>query len=285
RRATELLNDGGVMVLSFEAQKPYIADRMASALRLTFGQEPLCVRVPFSSYGWGGVVFVVGDLEAVRRQIDADPRLKAAIGKWQRDNPMSLPGTTTLSTDDWPYIYLEQPHVPVLYFLLGGVLLVLFGRGVWKLGTAKTEDRESRIEDRKGRSSILHPLSSILGGWGRLEWHFFFLGAAFMLLEVQNVSKAAVVLGNTWQVNAGIISGIVLVILLANAGGAGFPNLPMVPVYGGLVLSCLGLYFVDLAQFGFLPYPVKAVVVGGLTSLPMLFSGIVFIRSFAKAGR
>jgi len=43
------------------------------------------------------------------------------------------------------------------------------------------------------------------------------------------------------------------------------------------------LYFIDLARFGFLPYPVKAVIVGALTSLPMLFSGIIFIRSFATA--
>lgn len=29
----------------------------------------------------------------------------------------------------------------------------------------------------------------------RTSWHFFFLGAAFLLLEVQNISKASVVLG------------------------------------------------------------------------------------------
>ena len=35
-----------------------------------------------------------------------------------------------------------------------------------------------------------------------------------MLLEVQNISKAAVVLGNTWIVNAVIISGVMVMILL-----------------------------------------------------------------------
>ena len=30
----------------------------------------------------------------------------------------------------------------------------------------------------------------------------FFMGAAFLLLEVQNISKASVVLGNTWVVSA-----------------------------------------------------------------------------------
>ena len=106
-----------------------------------------------------------------------------------------------------------------------------------------------------------------------------------MLLEVQNISKAAVVLGNTWTVNAVIISGVMVMILLANLIAAKCPKLPLPPVYALLVLSCIGLYFLDLSTFAFLPYATKALVVGLLTSLPMLFSGIVFVRSFANAER
>lgn len=104
-----------------------------------------------------------------------------------------------------------------------------------------------------------------------------------MLLEVQNISKASVVLGNTWQVNTVIISGILGMSLLANWIAYKFPNLPMTPVYALLIGSALGLYFIDLATFGFLPYFMKALIVGSITSLPMLFSGIVFVRSFAVA--
>ena len=57
-----------------------------------------------------------------------------------------------------------------------------------------------------------------------------------MLLEVQNISKAAVVLGNTWAVNAVIISGVMVMILLANLIAARFPQLPLPPVYALLVL-------------------------------------------------
>jgi hypothetical protein len=112
-------------------------------------------------------------------------------------------------------------------------------------------------------------------------WHFFFLGAAFLLLEVQNISKASVVLGNTWQVNAVIISSILAMALLANWIAYRFPGLSLRLVYSLLVVTCLSLYFIDLARFGFLPYSMKAIIVGALTSLPMLFSGIVFMRSFA----
>jgi spermidine synthase len=262
RQAKSLLADGGVIVLSFEAQKPFIADRMARALEEVFGRPPLCFRVPLTAYGWGGVFFVAGDLDAAERQIAANPRLAAQIATWQQANPVPLPGTAPVTTDDWPYVYLEGPWVPSLYYLLGGLLLVLFARGVWQL----------KVPD-------------LVTGWGRTHWHFFFLGVAFMLLEVQNISKASVVLGNTWWVNAVIISGILAMILLANWVAARFPRMPLAPVYAALCAACVVLYFVDLSRFGFLPYATKAALVGGLTSLPMLFSGIIFIRSFAGVAR
>jgi SAM-dependent methyltransferase len=261
--AKKLLNPGGMAVLSFEAAKPYVADRMGTALEQVFGHKPVAFRVPLNGYGWGGVVFVVGPDEAtVRERIAAQPGLSALVAEWQAAHPIDLPGTTKLATDDWPYIYLEKPAVPVLYFLLAGVLGLLFLRGLRKLGAGE-----------------------VARAWGKTGTHFFFLGAAFMLLEVQNISKAAVVLGNTWVVNAVIISGVMVMILLANLIAARFPRLSLAPVYALLVASCLGLYALDLSTFAFLPYATKAVVVGLLTSLPMLFSGIVFVRSFADVDR
>ncbi|HEV3261784.1 MAG TPA: hypothetical protein VG013_33350 [Gemmataceae bacterium] len=262
QRARSLLADGGILVLSFEVLKPFSPDRMGGTLREVFGQEPICFHIPKTHYGWGGVMFVAGGLEAAKRQIAGNDKLAAMIGRWQKDSPVALPGTTPIVTDDWPYIYLEKPQIPLRYGLLGGLLVVLF---LWCL---------KRLQAPR-----------LMSGWGKPHWHFFFLGAAFMLLEVQNISKASVVLGNTWWVNAVIISGILAMILLANAITARFPRLPVLPVYGLLCVTCVLLYCIDLSRFGFLPYAAKAVAVGGLTSLPMLFSGIVFIRSFAAVRR
>ncbi len=262
-----LLKPGGIAVLSFEATKPYIVDRMASVLRNSFGHEPVVFRMPYNAYGWGGVLFVVGDSRAaVDARLAADPKLNGLVKQWQATYPVTLPGTTRTTTDDWPYLYLEKPTIPTLYLLLGALLIGLYAFG--------------RREIRKSAAG-----TSTAGGWGRDGWHFFFLGAGFMLLEVQNISKAAVVLGNTWLVNAVIISGVMAMILLANLITAMVPRLPLKPVYALLIATCLGLYFLDLSTFAFLPYTTKAVVVGLLTSLPMLFSGIVFIRSFAAAER
>lgn len=256
--AKTLLNPGGVIVLSFEAQKQFIADRMSHALEDVFGQKPMVFRVPFNTYGWGGVVFVAGDLDAVRGQIAAQPRLAELVKEWQANMPFELTGTSEVATDDWPYIYLESRSIPPLYLLLAGSLIALFVVGMRVLGSPP-----------------------ILRGWNRSQTHFALLGAGFMLLEVQNISKAAVVLGNTWSVNAVIISGILVMILVANGLSAWVRRLPEWPVYTALLGSCIGLYFFDLSSLAFLPYLTKALAVGLLTSLPMLFSGLVFARSFA----
>jgi hypothetical protein len=80
-----------------------------------------------------------------------------------------------------------------------------------------------------------------------------------------------------------IISSVLGIALIANWIASKYPKLPLAPVYVLLIGTSLGLYFVDLARFGFLAYPTKAFIVGTLTSLPMLFSGIIFVRSFAAA--
>ena len=64
--ARSLLADGGVMVLSFEAQKPYVADRMAGVLREVFGARADLLPGSAHAYGWGGLIFVAGDQAAVR---------------------------------------------------------------------------------------------------------------------------------------------------------------------------------------------------------------------------
>jgi len=261
-RAKSLLADGGIIFLHFGPQRYYIADRLAHILLTVFNEEPMSFYIPKSEFGLGGMMFVAGNLTGARSQINKDPTLKALIDNWRQRKPVTFTYKTVMSTDDWPYLYLEDHRVPILYYLLAGTMLILFFRSCkhWEI-------------------------SNIFSQWERSHWHFFFLGAAFMLLEVQNISKAAVVLGSTWEVNAVIVSGVLVMILLANLLTLKFPNIPLMPVYIILCIICLSLYYIDLASFAFLPYFPKAVLIGSLTTLPMLFSGIIFIRSFARMER
>jgi hypothetical protein len=196
----------------------------------------------------------------VRDRIEGQPKLKRLIAQWSQQNPLPFKFTTKITTDDWPYLYLDKPRIPLLYYFLALMLLALFLYTRWRFG-----------------------LAEVTANWRTADWHFFFLGAGFLLLEVQNISKAAAVLGNTWQVNAVIISGILIMILLSNLIAATFPRMPLIIAYLGLFGSCLLLYALDLFEFMYLPYAARAAVVGSLSALPIFFSGIVFIRSFAAS--
>jgi spermidine synthase len=261
QHARSLLAPGGTLVLTFEALRAFMPERMFETLTAAFGHEPVYYRIPPTQYGWGGVQFAISDDQpTLQARIDADDRLAAQIRRWQDHYTMSRSGLVPPATDDWPYIYLIRPQLPPLVLVLIVMLVLLTARGLRRLQTP-----------------------GLFRNWERARWHFFFLGAAFLLLEVQNVNKAAVVLGNTWYVNAVIIAGILCLALVANVIAACWPRLPLGPVYVLLCGSSVALYFVDLSRFAFLPFASKAVLVGVLTSLPVLFSGIVFIRSFAAA--
>ena len=256
--AKSLLTQDGVISLNFMAHRPFIADRIGSCLTEVFGRKPIVFVKPTDPTGWGGVMFITGNQDVIAASLSSNELLQSKIEQWQARKPVLIDGKTKLATDDWPYLYLESPTIPTLYFLIAVLMFAM-------LGYAK----------------LRCPGTAWFGRWQQSQWHFFFLGAAFLLLEVQNISKASVVLGNTWIVNAVIISGILMMVLLANVIAA-FVRIPQGLVAGGLIGTCLTLYFVDLSSFGFLPFSVKAPLVGGLTTLPMLFSGILFINSFAN---
>lgn len=258
-QAKSKLKEGGIIVLTFDARRTFIADRIGTVLSDVFNQPPDVFQIQVSHYGGGGFMFVTGDMANVRDQRAANPRLDSYIKKQQQEHPVQLPHSTKITTDDWPYLYLDRARIPLLYYALIALLVIIFWRSYRKW---------------QAYGNILI--------FDRGFWHFFFLGAAFLLLEVQNISKASVVLGNTWQVNAVVITSVLTMALLANWIVHKFPKLPVLPVYILLIGVSVGLYFVDLARFGFLPYATKAIVVGALTSLPMLFSGMIFTRSFAE---
>jgi SAM-dependent methyltransferase len=259
----DLLNEGGIVTVTFFPLRPFILDRIAVQLRDVFGEEPLVFSFPLDAHGSQGLLFIAGDLETARSRIATVPEL-ARLNVLAEADPVDLPYTTVPSTDDWPYLYLENARIPLLFFLLAGLLALII------VYAGRAFDLPATMNPR-------------LWDWG--SWHFFFLGAAFLLLEVQNISKASVVLGNTWLVNAIIITGVLVMVLIANAVVIRRPEIPLAPVYGVLLGTVAALYLVDLARFAFLPFAWKAAIVGALTTLPMLFSGMAFARAFAVTDR
>ena len=106
-------------------------------------------------------------------------------------------------------------------------------------------------------------------------WHFFFLGAGFLLLETQLVSRLALYFGTTWLVNCVALTAILLVLVLANFYVSWRKPERLETYYGLLILGLLVNYF-----FPWQALPYSARMVGVLLSvayaIPVFFAGIIF---------
>ena len=237
QEARALLKPGGVMTVAFEAQRPWIAQRLRGNLREAFGDEPLVFKVPFGRLGWGGSVFVAGfPIEGLAR----DP----ALARFAAGHPpeAASPATVAPTTDDWPYLYLERRAVPKLFLAVLGVLALL----------------------------ILATGGFLVPAGFRLDRRLFFLGAGFLLLEFQNISRTMLFFGSTWLVNTITIAAILALILLANLGVERLRWRKTVPFYAGLGLSLLASALAPATGWtGVL-----------LLNLPLFFASAIFTISF-----
>jgi hypothetical protein len=111
----------------------------------------------------------------------------------------------------------------------------------------------------------------------------FFLGAAFMLVEVKSIAELSLLFGSTWLVNSAVFSGILLMILAANAVVARRSSeLRQARVYAWLGVSLLVPYLAGLGWLNAWPFAWRASLGAFVTSLPIFFAGIVFASSFRR---
>ena len=161
----------------------------------------------------------------------------------------------SLTTDDWPYFYQHEPGLPISVILVSLAVLIIFG---WFL------------RQTTGEASPLQP-------------HFMFLGAGFMLLEAQIVSKMALLFGTTWVVNAVVVSGLLCLIVGANLVYGKFPEIPLRVAYAGLFLSLVVMFAVPMQKLFFTSWLARAIAATLALCLPVFFAGIIFVSSFARA--
>src|SRR5439155_480150 len=169
-----LLNADGVFVVKFQVDTPWIAGRLYGLLQTVFGHAPLQIESENSmvSYTTGERFFITGSEQRIAQAIQ-DPQLVAYLGA---HGGMKMT-PATLTTDNWPYFYQHEPGLPASVIVISVALVLL----CWVL----LRDTGTTLRS--------------------LQWHFFFLGAGFMLLEAQIVSKMALLFGTTLLVIAALL--------------------------------------------------------------------------------
>jgi len=252
REAKGLLKEGGVLTVAFQPNHAWLAARIYKILDKVFGSPPLYFKLE-SDYmlGFGGVVFVAGDkniIDAVSRDsLNGERFLKIPSESTKKifEEPLKL------STDNWPYLYLKAPAIPKMHLLVMAALLIV---------------------------SALIYRRALMAKYS-ISYHFFFLGAAFMLLEFTNISKSALIFGSTWQVNTIIISAMLILALFANLAIARF-RVDNRLVYAMLIASVLAAFFLPLSALNNISGAGKGLIASAVLNLPVFFAGMIFAMSF-----
>lgn len=110
RAAYALLNENGMLSLSFFAAQDWLALKLLRMLADATGKMPIV-------YVSGGQIIL-----CVFRDKPVDP--PATLTRFQRGRVVELP-TIAPPTDDWPYLYLREKTIPSDYLLVIGTLLAL----------------------------------------------------------------------------------------------------------------------------------------------------------------
>ncbi len=254
REARALLQDDGLLWLVFSVERPFIAVRLRGMLREAFGHEPLIFinrDLGQALVTGGGPTFVIDRRGTLSERLARDSRIEEAI----RQGAVAFTGRVVLGTDDWPYLYLEKPAVPRLYIVVMGVILAM-------------------------GALFVRPL---VGHLRSLSPFYFLMGAAFILVEVQAISKMALLFGTTWFVNSVALSAVLGMILIANIIVVRLRIRALGPVFVCLALALvLNRVFPFAVLLGLTPFA-KGMAAGVIMGLPVLFSGIIFAALFADA--
>jgi spermidine synthase len=253
REAKRLLKPDGLMVVVFDAKQEWLSSRIYLSLTEVFGREPLAFLVgdPALPYLGGTMYVAASNPKAILENIGRDRKLQEYVLENKVGSGIQ---EVRLTTDDWPYLYLEKASIPAMYLCVILSLLIVFIAGA--------------------KALFLRTAS--------VNMHFFFLGAAFMLLEFQNISKSALLFGSTWIVNAYMITAILILILVANLVAYRLNSANIRPFYYLLLASVVAIFLIPLDRLNIPNHFLKATLIALFLNIPIFFAGIVFINSFAR---
>jgi len=207
-------------------------------------------------------MFIAGDLPRIDQAVRSDAGLARTLAAHVWSAGPIYEGKVRSTTDNWPYLYLEQPGIPTLFIALGGILFFLWlqsSREVFGTASLRAFSRADQLP-------------------------FVAMGAGFSFFQVFGVNQGAILFGSSWIVNAVVISSMLCVILGANLLWQSFPRPNLVRVlFLGMSAVLGGMYFIDFSSFLSLSAQGKSLVIFFFIGGPMLLSGYNFACMFEAA--
>jgi hypothetical protein len=223
---------------------PVVFARLSVTMQQVFGHEPCFDR------GDGSI----GTRQQSVLTIGLTPSDVDCATPW---HPTAEFGAPKPATDDYPFPYLRGRTIPMLYLITLALILAATALAVRVVGGVTLRS--------VGRYADL-----------------FFMGTAFLLLETKNVVQFALLFGTTWLVNALVILGVLLAVLLAIEVTRRF-RLPPLPWLYALLFASLAVAWLvpqeSLLSLGIVP---RFFAASALAFAPVFSANLVFAERFRE---
>jgi spermidine synthase len=240
--AKNKLNRGGGIAINFFISKRWLFYRHFNNLKEVIETEPL---IYADEHEYQEATFLAGDIFDKSKS----PGITSYV-------PLEAPSDSPIvepTTDDWPFLFLEKRGVPFHYLL---PLFIIF-----MLSFIPLQISRIRVQD--------------------INWHLFFLGAAFLLIETKAVTTLALIFGSTWMVNSIVFSAVLIMILLANLLTARLSFLSFPSLYIGLFATLLFNYLFSFDTLNQFEWNIQLLSGGFIIGLPLFFAALIFAKAFA----
>jgi SAM-dependent methyltransferase len=262
RAVRERLNPDGILVVYNYFRERWLVDRLANIAAAAFGAEPR-VHVHEARAFLG--VLMAGPRLAQLTSPPHVPDQVTAFNQSHAPSPARMherDPSIEPATDDWPFLYLRDRHIPQHYIVALAVVLVV------------------------SVVSVLLTLAAIgapRGGARRWSWQFFLLGAGFMLLETKSIIQFALLWGSTWVVASLAIASVLTMALLANAVVAR-KTITRPWVVAGVLVGLLVLnYLIPIGRVTFDSRVAESLFYAALVFSPILCAGLLFGSAIARS--
>jgi spermine/spermidine synthase len=250
------LTSKGLVVLYNYYRQDWLVQKLSDMVGNVFDQQPLV-----TTYGGSGRAAAIiagprlatlprGEFGTYHEQlVPANSRKLSIIG--QGYFPLT---SATRATDDWPFLYLQDRSFPSIY-ILGLAMVALYAL----IGTVTFAPRKTLR---------------------RFDWHMFFLGMAFMLLEVKSLTTFSLLFGSTWLVNSLVFFAILSSVLLAILVNRHF-KFKRISVFYLLLFGILLLNILLPPDALLLSNPIlRYMLASALAFTPVFLANIIFTNSF-----
>lgn len=235
------LKDNGSVAVLMGIPRPWVGNRIYQLLEKVFKFTSVYyTENPFGIFCFLGSMNPINPINMMPQEVK------------KMDTKM-LQEPVVLSTDNWPYFYMVNKSIPNTYLQVLFLILIVSGVFIF--------------------------LSIPKHGKG-FDFHFFFLGSAFMLLETKSITEIALLFGSTWIVNSVVIGAILAMCLVATLYIHKFKAPKINLCYALLICAIIFNYLFPLNKIFIQNFILRMIFSGLVVALPMLFASIIFAQSF-----